>query len=476
MLTPPPPFPRVPRAVSERALVALARALGDSAVSDDAEVCGRYARDESEAVADAPDGVVFARSAEDIVETLRIAAEIGVPVTPRAGGTGKTGGAVPVAGGIVLLTEGLKSIKEIDRRDLVAVVEPGVLLGDLHAACEAEGLFYPPDPSSWATCCLGGNLAENAGGPRAVKYGVTRDYVLGLETVLMGGERLRVGRRTSKGVTGYDLTALLVGSEGTLGVFTEATLRLIPLPPETATLLAHFRDVRAAGEAVSALTAAGIVPRCAELLDGHTLAAVRSGGVPVDEAAGAVLLLEVDGTAAVVEHDRERVGNACTDSGAFSVLVAANAAQRDRLWAARRGMSPALRKLARFKLSEDVVVPRSRIVDLLDHVARISVETGIRMPAYGHAGDGNFHVNFLWDDPGDTETVDRAILALFRAVMTLRGTLSGEHGIGVLKAPYLGLEQSPGLIDLQLRVKQAFDPRGLLNPGKIFAPALHRTC
>lgn len=470
--------PRVARETSERALVRLGRSLGTSQVTDDRTLCERYTRDESEALADPPDGVVFARSADDIAEVLRVAAEVGVPITPRAGGTGKTGGAVPVEGGLVLVTEGMRQIKEIDQRDLVAVVEPGVVLGDLHAACEALGLFYPPDPSSWATCCLGGNVAENAGGPRAVKYGVTRDYVLGLETVLMGGERLSVGRRTTKGVTGYDLTALLVGSEGTLGVFTDITLRLVPKPPEVSTLLALFASTREAGAAVSAMIAGGVVPRCIELLDHHTLAALRARGVgfPLDEAAQALLLLEVDGSPLVVEHDRERVGNACTDAGALTVLVAQDAGQRERLWAARREMSPALRKLARFKLSEDVVVPRSRIPDLLDEVARISAEQRVQMPAYGHAGDGNFHVNFLWNDPDDVGRVDAAIEALFRATIALRGTLSGEHGIGVLKAPYLSLEQGPGLVDLQLRVKDAFDPQRLLNPGKIFAGSGHRAC
>jgi glycolate oxidase len=468
---------RVSASVAERALVELSRALG-SRVSDDRTLRERYTRDESEATAEPPHGVVFASSADDIATTLRIAQAFEIPVTPRAGGTGKTGGAVPVCGGVVLVTEGLRRIKEIDVRDLVAVVEPGVVLADLHAACEGEGLFYPPDPSSLATCCLGGNIAENAGGPRAVKYGVTRDYVLGLETVLMGGERLSVGRRTTKGVTGYDLTSLLVGSEGTLGVFTEATLRLVPLPEATSTLVAMFSSARAAGEAVSAMIAARVVPRCIELLDEHTLEALRLRGIalPIDEAACALLLIEVDGHEQAVEVDRERVGEACTKAGALSVLVAQDAAQRDRLWSARREMSPSLRRLARFKLSEDVVVPRSQIPRLLEEVRRISERERVRMPAYGHAGDGNFHVNFLWDDPDDLVRVDAAIEALFHTTIALRGTLSGEHGIGILKAPYLSLEQSPGLIALQQRTKAAFDPRGLLNPGKIFAGEGHRSC
>ena len=461
---------------ADRARIALARALGDSKVLVDRDACARYARDESEAHGEIPDAVVLAADASDIATTLRIAAEHEVPVTPRAGGSGRTGGAVPVCAGIVLATDALRRIVEIDRRDLVAVVEPGVVLADLHAAVEAENLFYPPDPNSSATCCLGGNAAENAGGPRAFKYGVTREYVLGLDVALMGGTQLSTGKRTVKGVTGYDVTALLVGSEGTLGVFTSLTLRLLPKPPAVVTLLGLFSDVRAAGEAVSAMIALGLVPRCLELLDDATLSAVRAQGVGIDERAHAMLLIEIDGDVAACEAGMERVGNACTESGAIDVLVAQDEAQRSRLWAARKQLSPAVRKLARRKLSEDVVVPRSQIPALLDEVARITERTGVRTLTYGHAGDGNLHVNFLWDDDENIPKVDAAILQLMRAVVAMRGTLSGEHGIGVLKAPYLGLEQSDDLIALQQGIKSTFDPKGLLNPGKIFWPRPHRAC
>jgi glycolate oxidase len=381
-----------------------------------------------------------------------------------------------VAAGIVLATDALRRIVEIDRRDLVAVVEPGVVLADLHAAVEAENLFYPPDPNSSAMCCLGGNAAENAGGPRAFKYGVTREYVLGLDVALMGGTRLSTGKRTVKGVTGYDVTALLVGSEGTLGVFTSLTLRLLPKPPAVATLLGLFGDVRAAGAAVSAMIALGLVPRCLELLDDATLGAVRAQGVGIDERARAMLLIEIDGDPAACDAGMERVGNACAEAGAIDVLVAQDESQRSRLWAARKQLSPAVRKLARRKLSEDIVVPRSQIPALLDEVARITERTGVRTLTYGHAGDGNLHVNFLWDDDEHIPRVDEAILQLMHAVIAMRGTLSGEHGIGVLKAPYLGLEQSDELIALQQGIKATFDPKGLLNPGKIFWPRPHRAC
>jgi glycolate oxidase len=471
-----PTLPRASEARVDRARSRLDRALGASKVLTDRAACEPYVRDESEALGEVPDVVVLAESAADIAATLRVAEETGVPVTPRAGGSGKTGGAVPVAGGIVLVTRGMASIKEIDRADLLAVVEPGVILSDLHDAVEREGLFYPPDPNSAAYCCLGGNIGENAGGPRAFKYGVTREYVLGLGACLMGGATLATGRRTVKGVTGYDVTSLLVGSEGTLAVFTEATLRLLPRPAQVVTLMALFDAVRGAGAAVSAIVAAGIVPRCLELLDATTLEAVRQKGLALDADAGAMLIIEVDGDPAACDAEAQRVGDACAAAGARSVLVAQDAAQRDRLWAARREMSPAIRKLSRRKLSEDVVVPRSRVVDLLDEVDRIGARNSVRTLSYGHAGDGNLHVNFLWNDDDEVPRVEAAIEQLFRAVVAMRGTLSGEHGIGVLKAPYLSLEQSPELIGIQRRLKDTFDPAGLLNPGKIFLPTSHGGC
>jgi glycolate oxidase len=454
----------------------LERALGPSKVMTARAQCEPYATDDSDVLGPIPDAVVLAENPDDIVRTLEVAEAAEVPVTPRLAGSGRTGGAVPLAGGIVLVTLGMARIKEIDRAERLAVVEPGVITGDLHDAVEREELFYPPDPNSLKMCAIGGNVAENAGGPRAFKYGVTRDYVLGLEVILMGGTRLRTGKRTVKGVTGYDVTALLTGSEGTLGVFSEATLRLVSKPPEVATLLALFENVRTAGQAVSSIVARGLVPRCLEMLDAGTLQAVRGRGVAIDERAGALLLIEVDGDVRACEEGAERIGEVCMQERAIDVLVAQDASQRSRLWTARREMSPAVRALAKFKLSEDIVVPRQRIADLLDQVARTSEATGIRTVTYGHAGDGNLHVNFLWNDPDELPKVERSIEQLFRDVVAMRGTLSGEHGIGILKAPYLPFEQSDALIDLQLRLKSVFDPKGLLNPGKIFPVAGHRAC
>jgi glycolate oxidase len=467
---------RPTRAAIERAKIELDRTLGTSKLLVSSDGCLPYATDESDVVGPQPDVVVLAATREDVTATLAIAERFGVPVTPRAGGTGRTGGAVPAAGGIVLATHALARVKDIDRRDMIAVVEPGVVTGVLHRLCEKEGLFYPPDPNSLDMCMIGGNVAENAGGPRAFKYGVTREYVLGIEACLMGGKALRVGRRTVKGVTGYDVTALLVGSEGTLGVFTEITLRLVPNPPEVVTLLALFTDVHAAAAAVGRVLAQGIVPRCLELLDSRTLDAVR-GQVSIDPRAGAMLLSEVDGDARTVEADALRLGEALSGGeGVIDVMAAQDAAQRARLWAARRALSPATRKLARHKLSEDVVVPRSKVPDLLVRVDRIGEETQTRYLTYGHAGDGNLHVNFLWDDESERPRVNRSIELLMRATIELGGTLSGEHGIGVTKAAYLPLEQSSDLIDLQRDLKRVFDPKELLNPGKIFPTGGHRAC
>jgi glycolate oxidase len=471
-----PDVPRPSQSARDKAKSLLDQRLGPSKVLTDHDACERFTRDESEAEGEVPDAVVLASSTEDILVALAVAREAQVPITPRAGGTGRTGGAVPVAGGIVLATSGMKSILEIDRKEGLAVVEPGVILSDLHDAVEAEGWFYPPDPNSLKSCAIGGNVAENAGGPRAFKYGVTRDYVLGVEALLIGGQRIQAGRRTIKGVTGYDVTGLLVGSEGTLAVFGQTTLQLIPKPSHVLTMLTLFSDVTSAGQAVQAIISAGISPRCIELLDASTLEAMRLAGNAINPAAGAMLLMEVDGDEASVERQATRIQGVCDDVRALEVLVAQDAAQRERLWAARREMSHAVRKLTKRKLSEDVVVPRQQIGALLDFVREISERTGVRTLTYGHAGDGNLHVNFLWNEDQEIPAVERAILELFQKVIALRGTLSGEHGIGVLKAPYLPLEQSAELITLQKDLKRVFDPAGLLNPGKIFPPTQHRAC
>ncbi|MBK8252163.1 MAG: FAD-binding protein [Polyangiaceae bacterium] len=470
------PFPKLSNALIEKARILLDRALGPSKLITGADACAAYSSDESDQEPAVPDIVVLASSPADIATALTIANDVGVPITPRGAGSGKSGGAVPVAGGIVLATSGLSNIIEIDREGLIAVVEPGVILADLHYAVEAENLFYPPDPNSVKMCALGGNIAENASGPRCFKYGPTRDYVLGLDVITMSGQTLAVGKRTVKGVTGYDVTSLLVGSEGTLAVTTRAVVKLIPKPESVATLLALFKNVGDAGNAVSAMVAARLRPRCIELLDSATLNAVRAKGVAVDEQADAMLLLEVDGAEVACENEMERIGNACTSAGALDVLAAQDAAQRERLWEARRMLSAATRAMARYKISEDVVVPRPQLPALLQSIEKISEKTGVRMLSYGHAGDGNLHVNLLWNEKEQTPHVEEALKQLFMSVISMRGTLSGEHGIGASKAAYLPLEQSADLIALQRQLKAVFDPKGLLNPGKIFPRIGHGSC
>jgi glycolate oxidase len=460
------------KARTERALLEISGGVHSDQILTDPDVLASYSRDESETEPSLPDAVVRVRAHSDVIRVMRAASKHGAFVTPRGAGTGRTGGAVPVRGGIVLAFEGMNQLEEVHRTDLVAVVQPGLVLKQLHDSAEAEGLFYGPDPNSLASCALGGNLAENAGGPRAFKYGVTRDWTLGLEVVTADGTPLSLGKRTVKGVTGYDLAALVVGSEGTLALITRATMKLMPRPERVVTMLTLLPSVHAAGAAVSLLLGRGVVPRCLELMDAHTLALVRREvAIRIPEEAGAALLIELDGPENLCESLLEIAGNAAVDAGALEVAVARHGGEREKLWAARRELSYALRRSSRFKLAEDVVVPRSKIGALLEASSQIGARHGLSMPTYGHAGDGNLHVNFLWNDPEELPRVEAAVEALFREVVALRGTLTGEHGVGVLKAPYLALEQSPELIAFQKRIKQTFDPQGILNPGKIFADA-----
>jgi glycolate oxidase len=453
----------------ERALVEIDRACGGDAVVRDPDILESVAGDESETPRRRPEALVRAASTRDVAAVLKAASKHGVPVTPRGAGTGRVGGAVPVHGGIVLSTESMRSIVEVHDEELVAVVEPGVATGALHAAVEDRQLFYPPDPNSLATCTMGGNLACNAGGPRAFKYGVTGDFVLSLEVVTAEGSVLAVGKPTVKGVTGYDLASLIVGSEGTLGVITRAKMRLLPKPESVRTLLVFVADDASVGRGITGLLRRGIVPRCVELVDSIALDLIRrDAGLAIPAGAKGMLLVELDGPELLVDREVERTGNAFGDEGALEILTADRGSERERLWSARRELSRTLRTRARFKLSEDVVVPRTRIFDLLRTCRELSERHGVVMPTYGHAGDGNLHVNFLWDHERQRPDVELAIHGLFEATIALGGTLSGEHGIGVLKAPFLPMEQSPELIALQRKMKSLFDPRGILNPGKVF--------
>ncbi len=455
-------------------LAALRAAVGDAHVRTDEAALEEASVDGLKKFGHRPDAVLTPGTVEEVAAVLRACDAARVPVVPRGAGTGYSGGAIPVTGGIVLSMARFDRTLEIDEANLLAIVEPNVLTGALQAAVEARGLFYPPDPASLDTCALGGNLAECAGGPRAFKYGTTRRYALGLEAVLPTGEVIHTGGKTVKNVVGYDLTQLLVGSEGTLAVITKAILRLVARPAAHLTLRVSFPSVAAAAEAVTALVLARVVPAALELVDGDCLAAVARhlGGEALAPAGTAALLLvDLDGEPEALGGEADRVEQACRASGATEVTRAADGPERDRLWRVRRELSPALKQIATYKLNNDVVVPRARIPQLFEAIARLRASSGLPIPAFGHAGDGNIHVNIMVPDPSDAGAVARAHAAereLFVAVRALEGSLSGEHGIGLTKRPFLAMELGEAEIALMRRVKHAFDPRGILNPGKIF--------
>lgn len=417
-----------------------------------------------------PDGVVFPGSVEEVSSILGLAARHSIPIVPRGAGSGFSGGSLPVKGGLVLSTERMNRILEMDRENLICVVEPGVVTGDLQEGVEAMGLFYPPDPSSLKFSTIGGNIAECAGGPRGLKYGVTRDYVLGLEVVLPDGEVIRTGGRTLKGVVGYDLTRLFVGSEGTLGVVTKAVLRLLPLPQAARTILALFSDMAEAARTVSAIIASGILPSALEFIDRDCIRCVDDYSEMGISEADAILLIEVDGMDEVVEKEALRIEKICKDHGSYDVRMAGDRKGRKRLWKARRAISPSLRRLNPHKINEDVVVPRTRVPDLIIGVREIGKRYGIKTACFGHGGDGNIHVNLMIDRtiPGEVERAEKAVREVFDLTLRLGGTISGEHGIGTTKAPYLRMELGEREMALMRSIKKVFDPKGIMNPGKIF--------
>ena len=422
-----------------------------------------------------PDVVLFPKSAIEVSEVMKLANQDGFPVTPRGAGSGATGGSLPVEGGVVLSLEQMNRILEIDADNLTALVEPGVVNVDLQMEAEKSGLFFPPDPSSLKFCTIGGNIAECAGGPRAVKYGVTRDYILSLEVVLPTGEIVETGVRTLKGVVGYDLTRLMVGSEGTLGVVTKAMVRLLPRPEAVKTMLAIFGDLSDAGRAVNAIMNSKAAPSVMELMDSASIKCVeesRNLAIPAD--AEAILLIEVDGDGVSVENRSAAVREVCGGHKALTFRTAEGKMEVRELWRVRRAIPPALIKIKPDKINEDVVVPRSLIPDLITGVQAIAREKGVVIASFGHAGDGNIHVNVMVDksDPDEARRGKDAVEEVFKLTIKLGGTISGEHGVGTAKAPYISMELKPAVIDLMRRIKATLDPKGVLNPGKIFpAPA-----
>jgi len=418
-----------------------------------------------------PDAVIFPKDAVEISKIIKLANSEEFYVIPRGSGSGMTGGSVAVMGGAVLVMTRLNRIIDIDTDNLIAVAEPGVITARFHREVEKLSLFYPPDPSSAEFSTLGGNLAECAGGPRAVKYGVTRDYVLGLKAVLPTGEIIETGVKTAKGVVGYDLTRLLVGSEGTLGIITEVTLKLIALPESVRTMTAVFHEVGKAAETVSEIIRRGIVPRTIEFMDRASIICVENYlkiGLPVD--AGALLLIEVDGRAEETESAINRLKELCINLGAREVAIAKTKEEAAVVWNARKAISPALFTYAPDKINEDIVVPRSRIPDMVRRIEEMKSKTGLTIVSFGHAGDGNIHFNIMLDKKNKEEEKKAwaAVEELFDYTVELGGTISGEHGIGITKAPYMPKEIGKDEIELMKKLKRLFDPKGILNPGKMF--------
>jgi D-lactate dehydrogenase len=444
----------------------LRASFGDSGlVTDEAErlVYG-YDNSRREAM---PDAVVFPTTHDQVVSLVRSCRPHRVPLIARGRGTNTTGASVPIAGGIVVSFERMNRVLAIDPANRLAVCEPGVLNADLQAALRPHALFWPPDPTSAPYCTIGGNLACNAGGPRAVKYGATRDNVLALRAVAGTGEDFRCGKPTTKGSAGYDLTRLLIGSEGTLAIVTEATLKLTPLPAATRTLRATYTDVASAAAAVARIMAQPATPCALEFLDGESLRLARAHAGDAVPEAGALLLIEVDGDDATLGAAAQAVSLAARGAGLLDLTVAADAAEVSRLWAARKALSPALRTLSPKKINEDVVVPVSRIPELVSSMGMLSERHALPIVCFGHAGSGNIHVNLLPRDDDELARADACLREVFDVVIRLDGTLSGEHGIGLAKRDFMPLAVDANALALMRRIKSEFDPDGILNPGKL---------
>ncbi|KLU60617.1 putative FAD-linked oxidoreductase [Peptococcaceae bacterium CEB3] len=417
-----------------------------------------------------PEAVVIPGNIDEVTQVMRLAYAAGVPVTPRGAGTNISGSSIPVQGGLVLAMHRFDRIIEIDTANLCAVVEAGVITAEFQSRVEALGLFYPPDPQALNMSTLGGNVATNAGGPRGFKYGVTRDYVLGFKMVLPDGRVLKVGGKTVKNVTGYDLTKLFVGSEGTLGVFTELTLRLIPLPESKRTMLAVFDDILAAARSVSAVIAAKIIPTTLEYMDQEAMRLIEAfapSGLPVDSAAA--VLIEVDGSERVVPFQIEQIGEVCRREGAREIRIALTEAEANQIWTARKAAFSSMARSAPTLYVEDVTVPRSKIPEMVKTISELAAKYQIKVPILGHTGDGNMHPIILTDErkPEEIGRVKQAIDEMFKAALAMGGTLSGEHGIGLDKVKYMEWELGTTGVDVMRRIKQALDPRNLMNPGKV---------
>ncbi|OEU71282.1 MAG: glycolate oxidase subunit GlcD [Desulfuromonadales bacterium C00003093] len=418
-----------------------------------------------------PDVVVHPGTPQEISRIMQLVNEHKIPVFPRGAGSGFTGGSLPTKGGIVLVMTRLDRILEIDEENLVATVEPGVVTEQFQQAVEKVGLFYPPDPASLKFSTLGGNVAECAGGPRCVKYGVTKDYILGLEVVTPTGDIIKTGGPTMKGVVGYDLTKLMCGSEGTLAVITKIIIKLLPLPEAKKTMLVLFDSIDGAAQAVSAIIRGKIIPTTLEFMDGRTIDCVRQAtDLQVPDDAQAVLIIEVDGDREFLAKQVGKISEIIKPLGVVETRVAETPEESEALWQIRRSVSASLRKVNPDKFNEDICVPRSKVPEMIRKIDVIADRYDVPIVNFGHAGDGNIHVNVMIDSkiPGEQEKADKAIKEVFREALALGGTMSGEHGVGIMKAPFISMELTKTAIDYMKTIKKALDPNNILNPGKIF--------
>ena len=464
--------------VTEEILNKLIEIVGSKNVLTDKEKIETYSHDETpkEQYAHMPEVVVIPKTAEEIAEIVKIANKKLIPITPRGAGSGLSGGAIPVFGGIVISLEKMNKILEIDYNNMMMVLEPGVVINDINEVIAEKGLFYAGYPMSVETCFIGGNVAENAGGGRAVKYGVTSRYIMGLEIVTPEGDVVQLGGKLVKDVTGYDIKQLIIGSEGTLGIVTKVIIKLIPLPTAKVDLLVLFKDVKSAIKMVpKIMTEAKIVPTAVEFMDKLSVQAscqYLNEHLPYQKS-GAMLLIEIDGNREdLVNDDSETIGELCLTNGAIEVYVADNYTTQERIWSVRRNIAEAFMVVSPHQSLEDIVVPISAIPDLMLELYRISKKYNIQIPCYGHAGDGNLHATLV-KNPESTmeEWYDvevKALKELYQATKKLGGTLSGEHGIGSKRKDFMGIVSSPVEIDLMRRIKKAFDPNNIMNPGKIF--------
>jgi len=446
----------------------LSEVVGPEALLTDPADCWAYGYDNSRHQA-LPQAVAFANQHVQVLAITQLANEYQIPLIARGRGTGTTGATVPISGGLVLSLERMDRITQVDPANRLVKVQPGVTNQSLQETLSEHGFFWPPDPTSAAVCTIGGNLAYNSAGPRAVKYGTPRENTLGLRAVSGAGEEFTTGVMTSKGVVGLDLTRLLIGSEGTLAIITEATLKLTPSPTHKRTLQAIYSDIHAAAAAVSAIMAQPATPCALEFMDGAAIDMVRDySDLGLPATAGALLLIEVDGSEQAVTEAAEHVADAARQPGCLSVTTAASVEDVTRLWQTRKALSPALRTIAPKKINEDVAVPVSRIPELIIGLERLSDQHHIEIVNFGHAGNGNIHVNLLLDPdkPGQTDAADRCLDAVFDLVLQLDGTLSGEHGVGLEKRDFIARELDPVALRLMHDIKKQFDPLGILNPEK----------